>query len=303
MFNALLKIQLFFEALYHSMISLLRVLLRLRFKSGFSGVKTMKSDVIVLANGPSLRQDLDKYESKISLCNTIAVNLFVLTEDFIRIKPDYYIFLDVVFLKKDTLPRVAEVREKMLLAFKQNLKWEMVLLLPAEGRNSFFHKQLLEVNLPVKFVFFNRTSIYGLTGISHCIYSRGWGMPPPQNVLIGALMAAIHIGFQKIYVLGADHSWLQEISIDEKGVMLINDKHFYNPEGKKLPKHHGESLEQFKIHQYLNELSRTFKSHIMVQDFAKKKSVEIINASSISYIDAYKKINTEDIPWDQLLDK
>ena len=275
----------------------------MRFKSGFSGVKTINSNIIVLANGPSLRLDLDNYGSKISQCKTIAVNLFVLTEDFIRIKPDYYIFLDVVFLKKDTLPRVAEAREKMLLAFKQNLSWEMVILLPSEGKNSFFHRQLQEANIPVKFVFFNRTSIYGLKGVSHFMYSRGWGMPPPQNVLIGALMAAIHMRFNNIYMLGADHSWLREISIDEDGVMIINDKHFYNPDGKKLPKHHGESLEQFKIHQYLDELSRTFKSHTLVQEFAKKKGSEIINASSISYIDAYKKIKTENIPWGQLLDK
>ncbi len=297
MFYTLLKIQKFFEALYHSLISLLRVLFRMRFRSGYKKYRSTKKEIFVLANGPSLRKDLDNYGENLSKRTTLGVNLFILSEDFIRIKPAYYIFLDPVFLNKDTLPRVAEVRDKMLETLKKALNWEMILMMPAEGKNSYFHKQLQEAGLPLKFIFFNRTSIYGIKGISHCMYSRAWGMPPPQNVLIGALMSAIHLGFKKIFVLGADHSWHQEISIDESGVMLINDKQFYNPDGKKLPKHHGGNLEQFKIHQYFDELSRTFRSHTMLEDYAVKKGVEILNASSVSFIDAYKKIRIEEIPW------
>ncbi len=303
MFYTLLKIQKFFEALYQSFISILRVVFRLHFSAGFRNFKSPVNEIFVLANGPSLRQDLDKYGSKLALCKTMGVNLFVLSEDFILVKPKYYVLLDIVFFMKKTLPRAKDARERMLEAFNKNLSWEMVLFVPAEARNSYFHLQLLALGLPLKFVFFNRTAVEGLRPVRHCMYSRGWGMPPPQNVLIGALMVAIHIGFKKIFILGADHSWHEEIHINKDSSLEITDRHFYDQIGKRLPKHHGETLKRLNMHDFFNELARTFRSHQLVAEFADSKNIEILNASSVSYIDAFKKISLEDLPWDQFLDK
>ena len=234
----------------------------------------------------------------------MGVNLFVLSDEFIRLKPKYYIILDInFFVERVILQRVKDARDKMLDTFKNNLSWDMVMFIPAEGKNSFLHLQLSEAKLPLKFVFFNRTSIQGLKSISHGMYSRGWGMPPPQNVLIGALMSAIHTGFKRIYILGADHSWHEDIHINEDSSLELTDKHFYNQEGKRLPKHDGETLKRLRISNLFNDLARTFRSHEMLEEYAKSKNIEILNAGSVSYIDAYKKIKLKDIPWDQLLDK
>lgn len=303
MFNTLLNIQNFLEAFYHSVISLLRVLFRLRFRPGFKNITGGADSIIILANGPSLRKDLDRHTQDIASCRTMGVNLFALSDDFEKVKPGYYTIVDVVFLKEQTLERVMQSRNKIIQALREKLSWEMILFLPYEGKNSYFHKQLAEANLPLKFIFFNRTSIDGLKPIRHFMYSLGWGMPPPQNVLVGALMIALQSGFKRIFVLGADHSWHEEIYIEENGEMTINDKHFYNLKGKKLPKHHGESLKQFKIHDYFNELSRTFRSHTMVEEYARSRGVEIINGSSRSYIDAYRKIRSSEIPWDQIRER
>ena len=120
-------------------------------------------------------------------------------------------------------------------------------------------------------------------------------MPPPQNVLIGALMAAIHCGFKRIYILGADHSWHQDIRIKDDNSLEITDRHFYDTSGKNLKKHHGESLEEVGIADFFLELTRTFRSHQMIEAYARSKGVEIINASSLSFIDAYRKIRPGDI--------
>lgn len=303
MYFTLLKVQKFFEAVYQSLISFLRVLLRFHFRFGFKRSARDGSSVFVLANGPSLRKELDRFGKELSACSTMGVNMFMLSDDFRIIRPRYYIIVDVVILNEDTLERIKESREQMIKALKENLSWEMELFLPYEGRNSYFHRKLVSENLPLSFTFFNRTSIEGLKSLRHCMYSRGWGMPPPQNVLIGAIMASVHCGFRRIFILGADHSWHEDILIEENGEMMINDRHFYNPGGRKLPKHHGESLKQFKIHEYFNELSRTFRSHIMVEEYARSKGIEILNASSVSYIDAYKRIKPESIPWDQVRDR
>jgi len=300
MFNTLLKIQHFFEALYRSAVSLLRVLFRMRFLSGYSHIKAPSGSLIILANGPSLRSDLDRHRARLSSCNTMAVNMFALSDDFSIIKPGFYIMLDIAFFKEKTLPRIMEAREKVLDKFKNSLSWDMVLLMPAEARNSHFHRQLLNAGLPLQFAFFNRTVVDGLKAVRNFMYSRGWGMPPPQNVLIGAIMSAVHIGFKKIYLIGADHSWHEEIRIKDDGALEITDRHFYNPSGQKLTKHHGETLKQLKIHEFFHELSRTFRSHILIEEFARSKGVDIFNASSASYIDAYRKMSIEELQWDNL---
>ncbi len=276
----------------------------MRFSSGFNNIEAGGNEIFVLANGPSLRQDLDQYGSKLASCNTMGVNMFVLSDEFILLKPKYYVILDInFFIEKIILERVKEAQVEMLKAFKKNLNWEMILFIPVEAKNSFFHKQLAADNSSLKYVFFNRTNIEGLKSLRHCMYSKGWGMPPPQNVLIGALMMAIHTGFNKIYILGADHSWHEEIHVNQDRSFEITDKHFYNQAGKRLPKHHGESLNRIQIHEFFEELARTFRSHNMLEEFARSKNIEILNASSVSYIDAYKKINIKDITWDQLFDK
>jgi hypothetical protein len=304
MFHSLLKIQKFFEALYQSLVSVLRVLLRLRFSSGFKHIKAPANEIFILGNGPSLRPDLDQYGPKISNCNSMGVNMFVLSDEFVKIKPKYYVILDInFFVEKVILQRVKEAREKMLDAFRDKLNWEIVLFIPVEGKNSLLKSQLSEANLPIKFIFFNRTVIYGLKSISHFMYSRGWGMPPPQNVLIGALMTAIQTGFKNIYIIGADHSWHEDIHVDTANGLELTDRHFYNPKGNRIARLDGETLKRLKISDLFTDLARTFRSHEMLQEYARSKDIEIINASSISYIDAYKKIKLEDLPWDQLLDK
>ena len=72
MYFTLLKVQKFFEAVYQSFISLLRVLLRFHFRSGFKRTAADGSSIFVLANGPSLRKDLDKFGKELSASSTMG---------------------------------------------------------------------------------------------------------------------------------------------------------------------------------------------------------------------------------------
>jgi len=275
----------------------------MRFSSGFKNTKASESEVFVMGNGPSLRKDLDRFGTGLSSCNTIGVNMFAISDDFVKMKPKYYVMLDIGFFLEKTIPRVTEVRDKVLDALRENLKWEMLMCVPVEARNSFFHKKLIDLDLPIKFVFFNRTVVEGLRCVRHCMYSRGWGTPPPQNVLISALMVAIHIGFKKIYFLGADHSWHEELLIDDEGGLEIADRHFYDKKSTNLKVLHPETLQRSRVHDFFGNLARTFRSYHLIEGFANSKGIEIINASSVSYIDAFRRIKLEDLSWDQMRDK
>ena len=298
MFFALLKIQRFLESVYQSFISLIRVFFRFRFRSDLNQVKGFGKELIVLANGPSLRADLDNYPGFFFGKQIMCVNQFVLSNDYERIKPQYYVLLDMGFFVDRTIPRVAEVREKVKQALIRKTTWQVTLCCPAEGRNSLFHHDLEASGIPVKFAFYNRTVVDGIRVVRHWLYRKQLGMPPPQNVLIGALMAALACGFKQIIILGADHSWHHGLEIGTDGKLVTLDDHFYDKQSWKVKVEHPETLKRATMHDYFYILFRTFRSYHLVQEFAESRGNSVINASSVSFIDAFERKNLGDYPWD-----
>jgi hypothetical protein len=297
MFYALLKIQRFLESLYQSLISLVRVLFRFRFHSDLNKIKPLGNELVILANGPSLRPDLDNHPDFFRDKQLMCVNQFVLSDDYERLKPQFYILLDIGFFIENTIPRVAEVREQVKQGLILKTTWPVTLCLPAEARNSRFHRDLTASGIPVKFAFFNRTVVDGLKPVRHFLYRRQMGMPPPQNVLIGALMAGLACGFKQIIILGADHSWHQGLEIGSDGKLVSAEHHFYDKQSWKVAVHHPETMHRATIHDYFHNMYRTFRSYHLIQDFARSTGATIINASSISFIDAFDRKSLSDYPW------
>jgi len=124
------------------------------------------------------------------------------------------------------------------------------------------------------------------------------GMPPPQNVLIGALMAGLACGFRRIIFLGADHSWHQGLEIGTDGKLVSAEHHFYDKQPWKVAVQHPETLQRATIHDYFFNLYRTFRSYQLIQEFAGSRGVRIINASSVTFIDAFERKNLIDYPWE-----
>jgi hypothetical protein len=297
MFYGLLKIQRFFESLYEALISLIRVLFRFRFRSDLNKINVPDQELVILANGPSLRADLDNFPKFFSDKQMLCVNQFVLSADYEQIKPQFYILLDIGFFVERTIPRVAEVREMVKQALIQKTTWPLTLFCPVEGRDSRFCRDLAASGIPVKFAFINRTVVDGTRWVRHCLYKRQLGMPAPQNVLIGALMSGLACGFKRIIILGADHSWHQGLEIGTDGKLVSAEHHFYDKKPWKVAVEHPETLERATIHDYFFSLYRTFRSYHLIEEFALSEGVKIINASSVTFIDAFERKNLADYPW------
>jgi hypothetical protein len=298
MFYALLKIQRFLESVYQALISLIRVFFRFRFRSDLNRISVSNRELVILANGPSLRADLDKHPGFFQDKQLMCVNQFALSEDYERLKPQFYILLDKGFFIEHTIPRVAEVREQVKQAILRKTTWPMTFCCPAEARNSLFHRDLAVSGIPVEFVFFNSAVVDGIRLVRHWLYRRQMGMPPPQNVLIGALMAGLACGFNRIIILGADHSWHQGLEIGTDGKLVSTEHHFYDKQPWKVVVEHPETLQRATIHDYFFILYRTFRSYHLIQEFARSKDVRIINASSVTFIDAFERKSIADYPWD-----
>ena len=142
----------------------------------------------------------------------------------------------------------------------------------------------------VRLRYFNLTPIEGFKWLSHLFYSTGLGMPRPRNVLIPALMEGIRLGYSKIYICGADHSWTKTLDVDDENFVISIQPHFYedNEEEHKRVK---ETYKGLRLHDVLGSMTIAFRSYWDIADYAHKEGVEIFNATPASMIDAFPRIN------------
>jgi hypothetical protein len=291
MFYTLLKIQQFFEACYQTLISFLRILLRFRYRNTLKPHRVANRNLIILGNGPSLKESIGELKREANT-DLMAVNQFVLSAEFDRMKPENYVLLDIGFFNDNTIPRVKEISEKLAEGFIEKTSWAMKLFIPVEGRGSKLHQKVSTANSNIEFVFFKRTNVEGLKSFRHWAYSRNLGMPKPSNVLIGCLMLGICMAYKELILVGADHTWLENIRVGEDNSLISVEKHFYDKDkkGKPTRKEHPDTKESMKLHDYLNDLSRTFSAYHVIRKFAERKGTRIINASKVSYIDAFERL-------------
>ena len=291
MFYTLLRIQRFLEACYQTLISFLRIMLRFNYRNHLKVHRVENRGLVILGNGPSLKGSLAELTLDQDQSDYMAVNQFVLSDTFTTIKPQTYVLLDIGFFKDNTIPRVKEITAQLIEAFTTKTDWPMKLFIPNEGKGSTLHNSIVKSECQIEFVFFNRTNVEGLRGFRHWAYGRNLGMPKPQNVLIGCLMLGICMTYKRIKILGADHSWLENIRIGDDNSLISVEKHFYDIDssGKPTKKEHPDTMQTVRLHDYLHDLVRTFSAYHVIRKFADSKGIEVINASKVSYIDAFER--------------
>ena len=117
----------------------------------------------------------------------------------------------------------------------------------------------------------------------------GWGLPRPHNVLIPALFVAINSGYKRIYLAGADHSWLPMISVNDQNQALVNQQHFYDEHSSKSDLMYKLGVRPRRLHEILEKFMFTFRSYFDLKDYAESKGSKIYNSTPDSYIDAFDR--------------
>ena len=282
-------LQEFIENLFASLLSVIKVLLISKFNLKIKKING-EFDCVILGNGPSLNDTL-KEDLNFVLDDkkkVIAVNSFVISEYYERIKPDYY----VLNAPEYWLEVVSELLQKMRKDVFQNLiaktNWELTLFVPYQAKRSKVWKSLFESNPNIHTVYYNKTPVEGLTSVNHFFFKKNFGMPRPHNVLIPSIFLSINMGFKKIYLVGADHSWHEEIKVDDTNKVTVNHEHFYDKSEWRLPMYKLDGKE-YRIHDVFRKLYRAFKGYFLLNNYAKEKNAKILNASKRSYIDAFEK--------------
>jgi hypothetical protein len=114
------------------------------------------------------------------------------------------------------------------------------------------------------------------------ILKRQWGMFRAQNVLIAALLLAIHSEYKHIYLMGAESDWMRNIWVDEQNHLRLNDTHFYGANDRVIP---------VKMHELCMSLYYTFKAYTDIAAYSNHCGITVYNATPLSFIDAFEKAN------------
>ena len=108
-----------------------------------------KKDICVIGNGPSLKKDLDFLYSKIGLCDFICVNQFAESEEYEKIKPSIYLFLDGAWFS-DNFPFLESIIYPTLDAINLKTTWELIILVPFGSDLSIIKSRISNVNVTIE---------------------------------------------------------------------------------------------------------------------------------------------------------
>jgi hypothetical protein len=275
-----------FTKCVNSCLSLAKIILISKFGKKFP--KATSDSCIVLGNGPSLKQSLEKHPDFFKQHPLVCVNSFSVTDEYTILKPLYYVILDYSFWKSE-----AEIIVKSLDAIKTKTTWELNLFVPQLSAKSKRFEALVEQNKNIKLHYFNYTVFKGFDGLAHFFYAKNLAMPQSQNVLVASLFVAINTGFKKIYLVGADHTWHQTLYVNEQNQVCVKHVHFYEKEEKVnyVPFYKGgHTKEVFRMDEILHTWAKVFWGYLMLNKYAKSKGVQIVNASEVTFIDAFEQI-------------
>ncbi len=251
--------------------------------------KPINKQVVVLANGPSLNQMIEEKVDFLKGKDLVCVNHFPSTDYYCQLKPRYLVSSAPDLWREDIEPFYMEQSEKLFKNIAERTTWELVFYFPFEARKFKKWQSILSQNPLVKVIFYNTTPVEGWRWFRHLLFRNKLGMPRPHNVIVPSTFLMINSGYDEIYLWGTDHSWLKDISVDERNNALINQKHFYDERTSKAKPLDWKGKGARKLHEILYKFMTAFASYFVIDEFAKSRNVRIINQTKGSFIDAFDR--------------
>lgn len=238
--------------------------------------------IIVLGNGPSLKQTIEEHAQLLRQEPTLAVNFMANSPAFADLKPDYYVIADPLFFEQTSLENVEKLWREIA-----RIDWPMTLVVPTKRLKTV--KRLVgDKNSNIKYATFNYLGAEGFPWLEARLYDCRRAMPRPRNVLIPAIMTAISAGYNEIDIVGADHSWMETIRVTDENHVVSVQPHFYKDSKAELRRSE-EAYKGYRLHQIVESFAIAFKSYHTLQRYAKRRGINIYNATPGSYIDAFER--------------
>lgn len=252
--------------------------------------KPVSEKLIILGNGPSLKEHLENDLELLQNNTTMAVNKFCLTDAYESVKPNYYVIVDPLFMMDNVTEEYKQMQDEVFERFEQCTDWPLELFIAGRGQGNARLQTLIEKRPNIKLHYISITTVEGLRSASHFYYKKGWGTPFVGNVIVSSLMSAINCGFKEIILLGIDHTIHTTAFVNSKNLVCYRKQHYYKDKPVDVPVYVDlEETKPLKLHEYLDMWTMTFKSYHQINDYAISKDVKIINATPVSNVDAFER--------------
>lgn len=275
----------FADTLFNTVRSVAKVIFLSRPRARVKAAP-LSSTVVVMGNGPSLNQTIARHAAVLERFPLLAVNFAAISPEFERFKPRYYVLADPYFFT----PEVGANGNLTTLRIKiAAVHWPMTLFVPAK-----YAREAREIYRCADIQTFNAVGIEGFEPLCRFAFSHGLAMPRPRNVLIPALMLAMAAGYKNIIVTGADHSWMQTLSVTDDNEVVSVQPHFY-ADGEREHSRVRHEYRNYRLHQIVESFAVAFRSYHQIANYAHAKGVKIFNATPGSMIDAFDRISPDSL--------
>jgi len=219
--------------------------------------KNRKGECFVIGNGPSLKGvDLKLIKDY----DTFTVNYFHKGKKSNDLKSTYHVIIDETFYKGEHLNYITDLynsQKSTKFIFRHKAISEL------KGKNTDFTRAYFTYQKLMQYD--NYIKLDMTKNITACV-----------NVVLCCIQSAIYMGYKRIYLIGCDFN----------SFATLNPLHFYTE---------GISNRVESVGVELKGSAPVLFHHYALQNYALNHGIEILNATEGSLIDAYKRINLEDI--------
>ncbi len=275
------------EQLFFSIVSVLKIGAISKFNIRLPKAGTADGPLLVIANGPSLKVELENHLDIFKNADCIVSNNFAVSEYFLQIKPAYYVWLDAYMWTSGN-----EVAKQTIALLNHQVDWPLQLMVPAKALKKV-EALFAERTSQVQLVAYNYTFFRGFDGLGYWLYGKNLCNPQALTVTVMSLFVGINMGFRKLILVGADQRWHENVVMTEQNILQTRVEHFYE-DGTKVeyvPFYKGSikeagtntAVDFFRIQ------LKTFEGYERLAGYAAYKGVKVVNASAHSFVDAFEK--------------
>lgn len=235
----------------------------------------------VLCTGPSLRQDLPELmgDKQFMKEDKICVNYFFHDEVIRELKPTIYCLADPVLFEATHIGIFNDIN-----AF---VDWDMKLVIPLYGREIVRTVKSMLTNNHITLVAISALLYNGFEKNRYKSWETGRSVPSYVNISIMASYVALNMGYSDIYLYGVEHTFFENMGVDDENRLYLTDSHFYGSE-KRYVLRNGQ---QWHIKDWLYDKYLTFLEHERMRGYADYLGSTIVNCTENSLIDSYVRLS------------
>lgn len=253
-------------------------------------ISDSKSDrILLLANGPSLAQDLPQIIERGEHLHkdVLCVNYFACDERFETVRPSYYVLSDPTFFRR----RCDWERVQNLYAtLNAKVAWPMKLYVQYYNPDRFDYRKALP-NPLIEIVPFHSQLYRGFPSLEHWCFRHGLGSGNFGSVIQNGILITLLLAYKELELYGVDHTFFDGMTVTADNRLHLQTGYFYNtrPQLKPVVLTAADPPRQLSVHEYLADKCEIFRGHEILARFAKASGAKIINRTQNSLIDAYPR--------------